>query len=65
MVKKIESLLTNSAKMTFGTFVPGRHSKKETNKNINHGSTQNVEKRDKNFDVLNANLSFSNHQYLD
>ena len=32
MVKKIGSLLTNSAKTTFGTFVPGRHSKKETNK---------------------------------
>jgi hypothetical protein len=32
MVKKSESLLTNSAKTTFGTFVPGRHSKKETNK---------------------------------
>ena len=32
MVKKIESLLTNSAKTTFGTFVPGRHNKKETNK---------------------------------
>jgi hypothetical protein len=28
-------------------------------KNINHGSTQNVEKRDKNFDVLNANLSLT------
>ena len=32
MVEKIGSLLTNSAKSTFGTFVPGRHNKKETNK---------------------------------
>jgi hypothetical protein len=32
MMNKIGSLLTNFAKTTFGTFVPGRHSKKETNK---------------------------------
>jgi hypothetical protein len=31
MVKKIGSLLTNFAKTTFGTFVPGRHSNKEIN----------------------------------
>ena len=37
MVNKIGSLLTNSAKTTFGTFVPGRHNKKETNKKQNHG----------------------------
>jgi hypothetical protein len=59
MVKKIGSLLTNSAKTTFGTFVPGRHNKKDTNTNIYHGSTQNVEKRDQNFDVLSANLSLT------
>ena len=59
MVNKIGSLLTNFAKTTFGTFVPGRYNKKETNKKQKPWFDAECREARQNVDVLNANLSLT------